>query len=235
MNSDKLSNRLAKVADSIQKGSRIADIGSDHAYLPCYLAKKGIVTFAVAGEVAEGPYLSAQNQVRLDGLSDIVQVRKGDGLEVIAAGEVDAITIAGMGGPLIASILEKGKDRLKGVKRLVLQPNIGAYSVRKWLQENDWRLSEEFILKEDGKIYEILVAEACLSGNNGMALGEAELLFGPILMKEKDEAFIEKWSAEKRNWERIIGQLEAAAPSEENKQRQHATRNKITLAEEVLA
>ncbi|MBT2754701.1 tRNA (adenine(22)-N(1))-methyltransferase [Mesobacillus foraminis] len=235
MNTEKLSKRLAAVAEFIPAGSRLADIGSDHAYLPCHVVRKGGVTFAVAGEVAEGPYQSALKQVRLEGLSDSIDVRKGDGLEVIQNGEVNCITIAGMGGALITSILEKGKDKLVQVKKLILQPNIGASSIRKWLLENDWELVSEKILKEDGKIYEILVAvngvpEAPYSGNKDM-----QLLFGPYLLKERNQVFREKWELEKINWERILTQLESAEQNEGTLSKKEEILTKIKMAEEALA
>lgn len=92
------------------------------------------------------------------GLNDRIAVRKGDGLAVIKANEVDVITIAGMGGALIASILEQGKDKLVSVKQLVLQPNVGEDILRRWLIEHQWVLTSEHIMEEDGKIYEILTA-----------------------------------------------------------------------------
>ncbi|MCM3586305.1 tRNA (adenine(22)-N(1))-methyltransferase TrmK [Mesobacillus maritimus] len=235
MNTDKLSARLATVASYVSEGLRIADIGSDHAYLPCHLVKKGVVPFAIAGEVAEGPYQSARKQVRLEGLSEQIIVRKGDGLEVVQPGEVDCITIAGMGGALIANILEAGKDKLKNVKKLVLQPNVGASAIREWLIENNWKLTAENILKEDGKIYEVLVAEI---GNPEEPYGnrhELEILFGPYLLKEKNEAFKEKWGLEKQNWERILNQLEKADLNEATQSKKTEVIEKIKMAEEVLS
>src|SRR5690606_28479720 len=107
MNAQKLSKRLETVASFVPTGAIVADIGSDHAYLPCYLVHQNIVNKAVAGEVVKGPYESALRQVKLEGLEDKVIVRLADGLQAIEDNDqVDTITIAGMGGPLIVSILE---------------------------------------------------------------------------------------------------------------------------------
>lgn len=234
MNAERLSNRLEAVANYIPPRSRLADIGSDHAYLPCNVVRKGIVTKAVAGEVADGPYQSAVEQVESEKLAERIVVRKGDGLEVIEPGEVDCITIAGMGGTLISSILERGKAKLEGVHRLVLQPNVGSFAVRRWLIDNGWELIKEEILKEDGKIYEILVAERgepLKPYNNKLNQG---ILFGPFLLKEKSDVFKEKWTLEKHNWQRILKQLDEAVQNEDTAGRRLDIEEKISMAEEAL-
>ncbi|MCM3566587.1 tRNA (adenine(22)-N(1))-methyltransferase TrmK [Neobacillus mesonae] len=235
MNTDKLSARLAAVAKYVPKGAKIADIGSDHAYLPCYLAKNSGISFAVAGEVAVGPFQSAERNVSSEGLSDMISVRLGDGLEVIQSGEVDHIAIAGMGGALIASILENGKEKLGSVKRLILQPNISAVSVRKWFLDNGWVLIAEEIIEEDGKIYEVLAAE---KGSNPLKPYEqnveAGLLFGPYLSKEKSKVFAKKWLNERNNWLRIYQQLEHAAQTPGTVEKKKELFTKIQLVEEVL-
>jgi tRNA (adenine22-N1)-methyltransferase len=235
MNAEKLSDRLNAVANNIPQGARLADIGSDHAYLPCYVVKKGAVTKAIAGEVANGPFQSALEQVREEDLTDWITVRKGDGLEVIDPGEVDCITIAGMGGTLISSILEKGKSKLEGVTRLVLQPNVGSFAVRRWLIDNGWELVEEEILKEDGKIYEILVAEKGepLKAYQSLNL-ENGILFGPFLLREKSAVFIEKWNAEIKNWQRILKQLDGAVQNEETESKKREIEKKLKMAEEAF-
>ncbi|WP_423407427.1 tRNA (adenine(22)-N(1))-methyltransferase [Heyndrickxia sp. MSNUG] len=235
MNAEKLSNRLEAVANNIPQGARLADIGSDHAYLPCNVVKKGIVPVAIAGEVAEGPYQSALEQVHSENLAEEISVRKGDGLDVIQPGEVDCITIAGMGGTLISNILDRGKTKLDGVNRLVLQPNVGSFSVRSWLIDNGWVLMKEEILKEDGKIYEILVAERGepLRPYQHKNLEEG-ILFGPFLMGEKSLIFKEKWNQEKKNWERILSQLNDAVQNEETASKRIELKRKISMAEEVL-
>jgi tRNA (adenine22-N1)-methyltransferase len=233
MNSEKLSKRLETVAKYIPINARLADIGSDHAYLPCHMVQNGLISFAVAGEVVEGPFQSAKSHVVQLGLTEKISVRLGDGLAVIDPGEVDCITIAGMGGSLIATILEQGRAKLGQVKRLILQPNISAISVREWLLENKWGLIAEEILEEDGKIYEILVAE---QGNEQRAYQDFEkgLLLGPYLIKDKNFIFQKKWSMEKENWIKILNQLEKASNTRENNEKKQELQKRINLVEEVL-
>ncbi|CAM3927008.1 tRNA (adenine(22)-N(1))-methyltransferase [Mesobacillus thioparans] len=235
MNAEKLSDRLNAVANNIPEGARLADIGSDHAYLPCYVVKKGTVPKAIAGEVANGPFQSALEQVKEEDLTDWITVRKGDGLEVIEPGEVDCITIAGMGGTLISSILEKGKSKLEGVSRLVLQPNVGSFAVRRWLIDNGWELISEEILKEDGKIYEILIAEKGepLNAYHEINL-ENGILFGPFLLRDRSAVFIEKWNAEVKNWQRILKQLDGAVQNDETDGKRKELKKKLEMAEEAF-
>lgn len=234
MNTEILSNRLQTVVKYIPQGFKLADIGSDHAYLPCHAVQKGIVPFAIAGEVVEGPFQSAVRQVELCGLVSKISVRKGNGLEVLESGEVDCITICGMGGTLISTILERGKTKLGLIKRLILQPNVGSSSLRIWLIENGWQLIDEEIISEDGKVYEILVAEL---GDPLVGYDEdieAGLLLGPYIRRQQNEAFKQKWQGEKDNWHRILGQLEQAGDKPENQLKKQELLRKIKIVEEAL-
>ena len=210
MNHEKLSLRLQRVALHIPKGSILADIGSDHAYLPCYAIINDLCSKAIAGEVVEGPYQSALKQVKETGLQARIDVRKGDGLDVLEVDEATSVTIAGMGGTLIASILERGKNKLAKVERLILQPNVGSQNVRIWLMENNWELVDEEILEEDGKIYEILIAEAGEPLKPYEDEREKRIRFGPFLMKQQHPIFVKKWIQEKRHIEKIIEQMDAS-------------------------
>ncbi|MBD8069175.1 tRNA (adenine(22)-N(1))-methyltransferase [Bacillus sp. PS06] len=233
MNELQLSKRLEAVASNIPSDSILADIGSDHAYLPCYAYLKGQIVSAIAGEINEGPFRSAQEQVMKSNLADVIEVRKGNGLEVIDPNEVDCITIAGMGGTLITTILEEGSRKLEGVSRLILQPNIGAINIRKWLLAEGWEITSETILEEDGKIYEIIVADR---GNPEKPYDdiEAGLLLGPFLLKEKNEAFIKKWTHEKQHWMTILTNLQQAEPTAENMKKQNEIEGKLAILKEVL-
>jgi tRNA (adenine22-N1)-methyltransferase len=236
MNEMKLSKRLATVAGYIPKEAVFADIGSDHAYLPCYSILQGIAKAAIAGEITDGPFISAQKQVKKCELSDVISVRQGDGLSVIEEGDsIDCITIAGMGGGLIKRILEEGSTKLSGVQRLVLQPNIHAIYIRQWMIENGWQLIDEDIIEEDDKIYEILVAE---KGNPMLPYQtyslEANLLLGPFLAKKKSDVFQNKWTQECNHWRTIVKQLEQAGHTYENNEKYRELSNQIRLVEEVL-
>ena len=208
MNEQELSMRLAKVGEFVPKGARLADIGSDHAYLPVSLMLKGQISYAVAGEVVKGPFESAQKQVRKNDLSEQIIVRLADGLSAVElSDEINAITIAGMGGTLIRSILQAGQDnqRLTGQERLILQPNVGEKTLREWLMANGYSIMTEEILEENKKIYEIIVAE-----KQPATYTEQELFFGPFLLKEKSPIFIEKWQDELQSRRYVLGQLEKA-------------------------
>ncbi|MBM7315375.1 tRNA (adenine-N(1))-methyltransferase [Streptococcus suis] len=188
----KLSRRLEAVASYVPQGARLADVGSDHAYLPLFLVEQGRIDFAVAGEVVQGPYQSALQNVEQAGQSDKISVRLANGLAAVELDDqVSTVTIAGMGGRLIAEILEAGKDKLGSVERLVLQPNNREDDVRHWLVENDFQLIAEEILEENDKIYEILVAE---KGNVGLTADQ--LRFGPYLLEEQSATFQKKWLKE---------------------------------------
>lgn len=205
-----ISKRLETIARYCPQGARVADIGSDHALLASYLLLSGIASHVIAGEVNEGPYQAALKQIHTLQLQDRASVRKGDGLAVLTPGEVDVVCIAGMGGQLIASILEAGVDKLDGVKRLILQPNVGEEIVRRWFLERGWELIAETILEEDGIVYEILVAER---GNVELPYEnkdrtKVELLrIGPFLWEQKQPALVQKWLHEREKWAKVLVQL----------------------------
>lgn len=190
----KLSKRLAAVAAYVPKNSRLADVGSDHAYLPLFLVEKGHIDFAVAGEVVQGPYQSALANVTQASKQEQIQVRLANGLAAIdSSDQIDTITIAGMGGRLIADILSAGMDKLANVQRLILQPNNREDELRIWLEENGFQIVAEEMVVENQKFYEILVVE-----QGQMTLNQLEKRFGPYLMQEKSADFIAKWQNEAR-------------------------------------
>ncbi|MGG0656653.1 tRNA (adenine(22)-N(1))-methyltransferase [Rummeliibacillus pycnus] len=230
MNAQKLSKRLEKVASFVPRNAIVADIGSDHAYLPCYLVLNNLVTGAIAGEVVKGPYESACHEVQQEGLQKQITVRLANGLQAIEKEDhVTAITIAGMGGPLISSILEKDPERLTGVERLILQPNIHAIAIREWAIQHNWKIIDEAILKEDDKIYEVLVLEL-----GKESLTESQLLLGPVLMQQQNDVFKEKWNREITQWQHVLKALEKAEQSDEIIKKVEELHHRIEMVKEVL-
>lgn len=230
MNAKNLSERLRLVASFAEQGTVLADIGSDHAYLPCWLIQNGQISRAIAGEVVKGPFESAKRNVAKEGLADQITVRLADGLQAIHPEDgVETITIAGMGGSLIASILNNDAKRLSGVKRIIVQPNIHAMAIREWAIHHSWKIVKETILKEDHKIYEILVLE-----RGETSYSYDELLMGPILIQERSAVFEEKWQGELNEIDRVINVLTQSAQSDEAKAKRQKLSETKRMIERVL-
>jgi tRNA (adenine22-N1)-methyltransferase len=190
LNEQTLSMRLERVAAHVPAGARLADIGSDHGYLPVALMRRGAIAAAVAGEVALTPFCAAERTVRENGQDQRITVRLADGLAAIEpADEISAISICGMGGESIRDILDRGKARLSGQERLILQPNGGELPLRQWLMENGYRILCEEVLRENRFDYEIIVAERA----GPVKYTAEELYFGPLQMQARSPAFLVKW------------------------------------------
>ena len=220
-----ISKRLELVASFVSQGSILLDVGSDHAYLPIELVERGQIEGAIAGEVVEGPYQSAVKNVEAHGLEEKIQVRLANGLAAFEEeDQVSVITIAGMGGRLIATILEEGLDKLGNVQRLILQPNNREDDLRIWLQEHGFRIVAESILEEAGKFYEILVVEA-----GQMKLSASDVRFGPFLSKEVSPVFVQKWQKEAAKLDFALSQI-----PEKNIEERQVLVDKIQAIKEVL-
>ena len=220
-----ISKRLELVASFVPQGAILLDVGSDHAYLPIELVERGKIESAIAGEVVEGPYQSAVKNVEAHGLKEKIQVRLANGLAAFEeVDKVSVITIAGMGGRLIAKILEEGLDKLANVERLILQPNNREDDLRIWLQDNDFQIVAESILEEAGKFYEILVVEV-----GQMKLSASDVRFGPFLSKEVSPVFVQKWQKEAEKLEFALGQI-----PEKNLEERQVLVDKIQAIKEVL-
>ena len=220
-----ISKRLELVASFVPQGAVLLDVGSDHAYLPIELVERGRIEGAIAGEVVVGPYQSAIKNVEAHGLEEKIQVRLANGLAAFEeVDQVSVITIAGMGGRLIATILEEGLDKLVNVERLILQPNNREDDLRIWLQDHGFQIVAESILEEAGKFYEILVVEA-----GQMKLSASDLRFGPFLSKEISPVFVQKWQKEAAKLEFALDQI-----PEKNREERQVLVDKIQAIKEVL-
>lgn len=154
-----LSKRLRAVADLVPAGAVLADVGTDHAYIPIALVEEEKIPRALAMDINQGPLMRAEENIRSHGLEKKIEIRLSDGLEKMETGEADTILIAGMGGLLTVRILSAGKEVLDGT--LVLQPQSDLPSVRGWLAKEGYEITAEDLVLEDGKYYPMMRAEKC--------------------------------------------------------------------------
>ncbi|KKI54460.1 MAG: tRNA (adenine(22)-N(1))-methyltransferase TrmK [Staphylococcus equorum] len=222
-----LNQRLKKVSTYIQ-GDCLADIGSDHAYLPIFAIENNLTQKAIAGEVIKGPFEASKRNVIEQQLHSVIDVRLGDGLSVIQkSDDISSITICGMGGPLIAKILDEGSEKLTNQPRLILQSNIQSSAIRKQLVKMNYSIIAEDILEEKGHIYEIIVADYLESVE---PLSSQALKFGPELLKNKNNLFFKKWERERDALYKIQQNLNP----QQHAERLNEINNEINLINEVI-
>ena len=146
-----LSIRLKTVAEAVTKGNRVADVGTDHGYVPIYLVKNNLSPAGIAMDVNKGPLEKAQEHIREEKIGGKIATRLGNGLAPLEPGETDTVIIAGMGGDLICKILKAKPEFLIEGKEFILQPQSEWFKIRRLLKEYRYQIEKEWFLKEDGK------------------------------------------------------------------------------------
>ena len=155
-----LSKRLRMNASFVTPGSRLADVGTDHGYIPIALVMEEKIPSALAMDVNEGPLERAKEHIREFHLESCIHTRLSDGVLALHSGEADSVLIAGMGGALTVKILSEGEQVLKSVKELILQPQSEIDKVRRYLEKAGYRIIQEDMVYEDGKYYPVMKAVA---------------------------------------------------------------------------
>lgn len=182
----RISDRLQALTFFVPYNSKVVDVGTDHALLPIYLIENDLVCNPViASDAKYGPLETAKKNIAAFDLQNKITICLSDGLKDIEA-DFDCVIIAGMGGSLINKILNDSKDKLNKVKTLILQPNNSEYVVREFLKNNHFQIINEMIVYEDEHYYTIIVAEP---GENDY--DEYDLLYGPVLRREKSINFMD--------------------------------------------
>lgn len=206
----KLSKRLYAISKLVEKykhGEVLADIGSDHGYLPCDLVSRNVMKKAYACDIAEGPLNASKENIQLNHLENKVIPLLGSGMNPIINKNVDMISISGMGGILMVEILDEYKDLLKNY-RFVLQANVGIEVLREYLNQMNLKIIDEDIVKDAHHIYEIIVCEYGQSDS----LTKEDIYFGPVLRKNRSQLFIEKWQYNLKIQQKILSSLEQTHP-----------------------
>ncbi|NVY95834.1 tRNA (adenine(22)-N(1))-methyltransferase TrmK [Lactobacillus sp. DCY120] len=187
----KLSHRLQTIISLVPSTTCVADIGSDHAFVPITLVQEHQTQRAIASEIAPGPLAISQQNIADANLGKVIQTRQADGLQGLTeADQVEVVIIAGMGGQLITRILTQGIAALASISCLILEANNDEPQVRLWLSQHHWQITAECLVQEDGHIYEIIRAEKV---EQAVFLTSQELLFGPKLLAERSSVFLNKW------------------------------------------
>jgi len=155
----KLSKRLSLIASFVPQNSRVCDIGTDHGYLAIELIKSGKAKYVIAADIAEKPLKNAEKNISLSGVKNI-SLRLCDGLSGISPDETDTVIIAGMGGEVIADILNKGQKVAKrdGIS-IILQPTTSPEALRRFLYGNGYKIVTEKALTENGKLYSVMLVK----------------------------------------------------------------------------
>jgi tRNA (adenine22-N1)-methyltransferase len=179
----KISKRLETIANYVKNDAAVCDIGTDHAYIPIYLAQNNKAKKIIASDINKGPLLRAQKNIESYLVSDKIETRISDGFSAFNKGEIDTAIIAGMGGELIAKILETDI----GVKNFILQPQTAHFFLRNFLMNNNYIIKEEKIAKENKKMYTAIYAVR----GKAPEQSRIQLEIGPFLIEKRPPLFKE--------------------------------------------
>ncbi len=203
----KLSKRLATIVSLLDLPARIADIGTDHAYLPIYVANLSPESRIIAVENKQQPYNAAKNNINNSAVKDQIELRLGSGLEPIKKWEINHLVIAGMGAKSIREIITNSYPLAQSLDKIILQPMAGADKLRSWLVANNFKLVDE-LLVEEKEIYQILLVEAGYQKYDDDFLLE----LGPKLIKkamngEQNSLVIKYLTNLESKWQRVIKEI----------------------------
>lgn len=198
-----LSVRLQAVADLVSEGLVIADVGTDHGYIPIYLVETKKLEQAIAMDVNKGPLLRAREHIETAGYAGQIECRLSDGVSALQPGECDGVVIAGMGGALTIRILEEGKEVFRNLREFVLQPQSELQKVREYLCRNAYCIVEENMVLDDGKFYTMFR----VINQMAPAYNTIELRYGKLLLEEKNAVLQKYLKKEQTVKEQILEQL----------------------------
>lgn len=206
-----LSHRLKKIINMLELPTKVADIGTDHAYLPIYLAQNSDCPIVIASDCNRAPYEAALEHVQKAGLENEIELRLGTGLSILRPGEVETVIIAGMGGITIRDIIANSYEVAQELEQIILQPMTGAASLRKWLVDNRFKISTEKLVKrpnQDG-FYQILSIKPGVMNIKDDFLLE----LGPKLIEERTRLLNDYLKYLEKKWQRIKEDIASDAPN----------------------
>lgn len=224
-----LSKRLEAIAELVTVTKCIADVGTDHGYLPIWLIEQNRCAKVIAMDINEGPLKRAQSNIAMHQLQKHIETRISDGLVKLEADEAQGIIIAGMGGGLTIRILSNSFPLVKHLEECILQPQSEIDKVRQYLWENNLHIVQENMIEEDGKYYPIM---RVVHGSDA-PYSEKELLYGRCLIRDKNPILKRFLQKEIQSKEKITSEL-LANKSENAIKRLHVVSEDLRRAKEVL-
>ncbi|WP_283688331.1 tRNA (adenine(22)-N(1))-methyltransferase [Clostridium perfringens] len=186
-----LSKRLKRIAEHVDKCESVADIGTDHGYIPIYLVKEGICKKAIASDINKGPIEKAKVNVAFEGVSNKVKCLLGPGLNPLKVGEINGVILAGMGGNLTRDILLADIDKVKKYDFIILQPAQNPEVLREFLYKNDYEIIDEDLIKDEGRFYELFKVKYNENSEKLVFEDELEYEVSPLLRKKNHPLFKE--------------------------------------------
>lgn len=212
-----LSKRLYAVAGLVTEGASVADIGTDHGYIPIFLARRNPGIRLIAMDVNRGPLEKAREHIQAEGLEHRIQLRLSDGLAALSPGEVHTVITAGMGGALMIRIMEDCPETAASVKEWILQPQSEIAKVRKYLETEGYTIVREDMVEEDGKYYPMMKV---IHSREEKPYSSIELLYGRRLLNERHPVLYRYLRKEQTVRQCILEQLrEAASPGAKERQK----------------
>lgn len=199
-----MSKRLAKISSYVTPGLGVADVGTDHGYIPIMLLRNGYEGNIVATDINEGPLKKALTNLCELGFEDKVSLVLCDGLEGCDPASVDTVIVAGMGGDTITGILDRAEWCAKEDIRLILQPVTKAEILRYWLTNNEFVITDESLVKENGTVYQII----CARPGKSEKYSDAELFIGKPEMLSSDDLYHEHLAIHIKRFKSAVKSLE---------------------------
>lgn len=226
---------MTAVANMVTSGNVLADIGTDHGYVPIALVQQSRVPRAIAMDINRGPLERAQEHIAMCQLQEYIETRLSDGVEALTVGEADTILIAGMGGDLVIHILDEGQDVCRHAKELILQPQSELARVRQYLREHNFQIIDEDMVIEDGKYYPMMKVVPVEEDNFWRLLPEEIIrpcdMYGPLLLKNGNPSLRKYLVKQHKQLNHILKNLEEQPDSEAISLRKKEVLEEITLNE----
>ena len=230
-----LSKRLFAVAAMVSPCEKMADIGTDHGYIPIYLIEQKKVGHALAMDINKGPLQRAREHVTLHQLDEYIELRLSNGAEKLQPQEVDVVVIAGMGGRLMMKIIEERKEVFHSLKEFVIQPQSEYGGVRHYLEEQGFQILEENMVEEDGKYYPMMKVVPVEEDEFWGIIPEEAIrtcyLYGPVLLKNGNPSLRKFLVKQHKQLEKIHKELEKQPESEKIAKRKQEVLDEISLNE----